>query len=379
MSCSTTNVGGVHGGLHPGIDLEAGAGNAPDANSAAAEEDSDTDENTWLAHHAAPKHKAVKAPALPPNWLPIVLWIVGVLLVIVAFPVYTSKTAFWTMTGCGIALAVIGTVLFVVYARRTEAVLADYRRKNDQEEVRNAQKRHLKRHRQHVTNSVCGNSLAETSQAAYAPQKLAFGSSTPAVPSFTTTLSAPPVSYAPSVLSTSVTSTDVKSGNANENGSHSVTWMDKNKPEGPLSAVKQFRSEEPVLAIRGTEAVLYPDHVPKPVPAKPMAKRATLGYEKPYACPADAAGPNDPLPFLNANGLGNVDVAESLTCKAPMFYTPPSQYPTVDDIATERQRFWSRPETPETDRARREGMLQEAAFLLGPPNYRSMVPIAIST
>ena len=147
--------------------------------------------------------------------------------------------------------------------------------------------------------------------------------------------------------------------------------MDDNMPPGsPLSAVKQFRTEEPVTALKMEQAIFVPDHEPHQVPATPSALR--LGYETPYAACGTTTTPQYVAAMNTAGALNPEDAALDTS---PMFYTPPSQYPTVDDIATERQRFWCRPETPETDRQRREGGLQEAAFLLGPPQDRSMVPI----
>ena len=138
--------------------------------------------------------------------------------------------------------------------------------------------------------------------------------------------------------------------------------MDDNKPRGsPLSAVKRFRTEEPVNALQTEHTTFVPDH------------GLRLGYETPYATGAFS---NDSVITVAAmNTAGALNPEDSLLDTSPMFYTPPSQYPSVDDIATERQRFWCRPETPETDRQRREGGLQEAAFLLGPPRDRSMVPV----
>jgi hypothetical protein len=50
----------------------------------------------------------------------------------------------------------------------------------------------------------------------------------------------------------------------------------------------------------------------------------------------------------------------------PIYYSPPSAYPDVNDMADERQRFWSRPETPTLDHHRRVQGLREAALSLGP-------------
>jgi hypothetical protein len=65
----------------------------------------------------------------------------------------------------------------------------------------------------------------------------------------------------------------------------------------------------------------------------------------------------------------------SCTAFSPSFYSPPSAYPSPDDIGGERQDFWCRPDTPAWDRHRRMQGLREAAYHLGPPKDGRSVPV----
>jgi hypothetical protein len=283
--------------------------------------------------------------------VPITLFVVGLVLLIVSIPLYGTKPAFWSMIACGSAAVVTGVVLFVLDAQRAAA-----RRAYIEQQERKA---HALRRAKKKADANKQASLAETSNA---------------------TVSA----AVPTIGGFVLPSPSRRTGGGNEglesgslgNGA-GVTWMDDNKPDSPLSAVKEFRTEEPVKAVRDALIDLVPDHPPKAVPAVSVARRLSLGYEKPYVCPGAAVSVPYAQAGVNVVDVGALNPESANECTAPMFYTPPSQYPTVDDIATERQRFWCRPETPETDRARREGLLKEASFLLGPPNDRSMVPVGI--
>lgn len=287
----------------------------------------------------------VAAQAMPPNWLPLLLWVLGVVLAAAALPLHTSKSVFWTLLVTSGVSVCVGSVLFVVYARRTEGILE-------------ARATLLKRMQDDKAQQV--KAKASCMQ-------------TPPLTSLAETAEGyVPFSPAPLQKRRRQRSSDATS-NANTTATIGVTWMDDNKPVGsPLSAVKTFRAEEPVNALQDERTTFVPDHDPKPVPATPCSVGLRLGYETPYS---DSMTPQY---IAAANTAGALNPEDAMLDTSPMFYTPPSQYPTVDDIATERQRFWCRPETPETDRQRREGGLQEAAFLLGPPRDGSMVPVTAS-
>ena len=59
----------------------------------------------------------------------------------------------------------------------------------------------------------------------------------------------------------------------------------------------------------------------------------------------------------------------------PITAQPIYTYPTVEEIRIERERFHSRPDTPELDRKRRTSMLREFALDLGHPRDGSMIPL----
>ncbi len=101
-----------------------------------------------------------------------------------------------------------------------------------------------------------------------------------------------------------------------------------------------------------------PAHSPKPVPA--IHPRLRPGYES----------ASQPAPTV-------VPHQEKCQDTGPVFYRPQRRYPSVDDIALERQAFNARPDTPDIDRRRRVGLLQEAALMMGPPRDGHMVPISI--
>lgn len=316
---------------------------------------------------------------LPPNWLPLLLWIVGTLLAVAGVPLRSSsKAAFWFLVLAGSASIIAGTVLFVMYAKRTEATLQARRMlllhaKHDDIEAcfqtqtnttnantngGNSSRKSIDSNSVPVTNvnvnaNVNANAETDVDVDADADADVTPGSD----------------AYTYSNVRRRRSKSAKRGSLSNENVNVNVTWMDDNKPAGsPLAAIKHFRKEEPSNVLQSEAVMMAPDHAPKPVPALLPSMR--LGYEKPYACgPANFGFTAASYDAMAINPL------EAAKDTAPLFYTPPSQYPTVDDIATERQRFWSRPETPETDRTRREGLLLEAAFQLGAPNDRSMVPV----
>jgi hypothetical protein len=129
--------------------------------------------------------------------------------------------------------------------------------------------------------------------------------------------------------------------------------MDEGRPRGsPLSRVKTFDSLESPAAVRRQLVQLMPDHAPKNVPATPLSMKATQPSR--YATPYDPSGGPSPPPALFQGSKG------------PVYYTPPSRYPTPDDLAEERQRFMQQPDTPACDRSRRLSALREIALTLKP-------------
>ena len=123
----------------------------------------------------------------------------------------------------------------------------------------------------------------------------------------------------------------------------------------PLAHVKRFDKTEPPVQVQTQPIEAVADHVPRPVPAQ----RVTLGYQ-----PASQPGPVSELGGVAAGFVSQTPPLSS----GPVFYSPPTRYPSVDDIATERQQFWSRPETPALARDRRIGELREAALQLRSPD-----------
>ena len=343
--------------------------------------DADTDADANADADASREIELDAEKPLPPNWLPLLLWILGTMLAVAGVPLRSSsKPAFWCLVLFGSASVIAGTVLFVMYAKRTEATLQARQtllllaKHDDVEMAMSTTRSRTQTLKSSVTPPDAGRGNRSTG--------INSNSNANANADVTTGSDADAYGYANANAnanddfplrrrsksarrSLSFDDGDGTSTNTNVN----VTWMDDNKPAGsPLAAIKHFRQEEPSNVLQSEAVMMAPDHAPKPVPALLPSKR--LGYEKPYAC-----GPANfgfTATSYDAMAINPLDAAKDT---APLFYTPPSQYPTVDDIATERQRFWSRPETPETDRTRREGLLLEAAFQLGAPNDRSMVPV----
>lgn len=141
-----------------------------------------------------------------------------------------------------------------------------------------------------------------------------------------------------------------------------VCWKDQHGggEQEHIAVQKEFDGDASPRDLRACPEQGVRDHPPKPVPAVPRAQRKlALGYES----------ASMPVPSTHANP----PPAET---RGPMWYTPPSRYPSVDDIAAQRQRFQARPETPAIDRQRRVGMLREAALMLGPPRDGSLVPMS---
>lgn len=66
-----------------------------------------------------------------------------------------------------------------------------------------------------------------------------------------------------------------------------------------------------------------------------------------------------------------VTVPSLLQIAAKPIYT----YPTVEEIRIERERFQSRPDTPDLDRKRRTSLLREYALDMGHPRDGSMIPL----
>jgi len=140
-----------------------------------------------------------------------------------------------------------------------------------------------------------------------------------------------------------------------------LTWMDGGGSDDlPLEQVLEFSSSEAPVQLQNNVLHEQPAHDPKTVPAIPMKQR--LGY-----VPASASGP-DLAAIFNP-------VAPPPSIGGAVYYKPPQKYPTVGQIAEERNRFMSRPETPDMDRHRRLGQLREYALTMKAQRSGAMVPL----
>lgn len=140
-----------------------------------------------------------------------------------------------------------------------------------------------------------------------------------------------------------------------------VQWADDGNKLKTIARVQEFdNTASPVDIAAAAPAYAVPDHEPKPVPARPVVVVPTPTiYEPAYITPPVVVEDVQPEPTAG-----------------PVYWSPPQRYPTVDAIADERQRFWSKPETPDVDRQRRVGQLREYALTLGRDRDGSSVPIA---
>ncbi len=353
------------------------------------------------------------APKLPNPWVPRGLWIAGAIVVIVAIPVaYKSMPAFIALFVVGVALIVAGAIVWGVQRSQTKKAL--HEREAQRHQTRAPGGCASKMDDMPVplvapstpsTPSTPATSLAAlplpmplpmpmpmplpnqssspppvtTTSAGAAPVQAVHGfrqqpqqQPQPSQPSQSSlqhqyhnnTLPpaldlsgpTPPPLSRPGTPSGETTQTPPRTPRRDKDSKRRVAWMDDNQPSGsPLARVKDFHYDDPVIVLHSEREILAPDHPPKQVPALLPAQRVALGYQ------SAAAPPVEPLPPNNFH-------------QASSYYTPPqNRYPTVDEIAQERQRFQARPQTPEMERARRLGGVLEASAMLK-PDYMS-VPV----
>jgi hypothetical protein len=105
-------------------------------------------------------------------------------------------------------------------------------------------------------------------------------------------------------------------------------------------------------------------HYPKPVPAIPRRKKL-LGYAPAYT--------PQPSPDILQYEFNPPQIPPSVG--GPVYYHPPYKYPTVGEIAEERNRFWSMPETPDIDLHRRIGETRQYAMNMTTQRSGLMIPI----
>jgi hypothetical protein len=182
--------------------------------------------------------------------------------------------------------------------------------------------------------------------------------------------------------------------------------QERNAP-GTIATVREFDLRESPLRVRHGTTVDEPDAPPRPlVPRKVSAVYGDIYQEPrdqevtvqpvvsfvPYAAstmPRDIVqGAAEDIADLSLRAAGGFGVISNVgagaveavvaagqaaaaaappgTVCGPMYYSPPASYPDVNDMADERQRFWSRPDTPTLDHHRRVQGLREAALSLGP-------------
>jgi hypothetical protein len=138
--------------------------------------------------------------------------------------------------------------------------------------------------------------------------------------------------------------------------SPAVSWQ---KDSG-LERVLEFNSTDMPKAINRATAVDMQAHAPRQVPAVPL--RQKLGY-------VAASQPGNDLDAV----FNPVEPPPSVG--GAVYYKPAYNYPTVGEIAEERNRFWSKPETPDVDRHRRLGELRDFALTMKPQRSGAMIPI----
>ena len=146
-----------------------------------------------------------------------------------------------------------------------------------------------------------------------------------------------------------------------------VSWSD----DTGLEKVVQFGKDDAPAAILAAVPQSQPAHEPKnvpmrlPPPALPEFVPLVAGYMAASAPGCNLADTFNPPPIAPSVG-------------GAVYYKPPSKYPTVGEIAEERSRFWSKPETPEIDRHRRLGQLRDYALTMRPQRSGTMVPLTVA-
>ena len=162
----------------------------------------------------------------------------------------------------------------------------------------------------------------------------------------------------------------------------SVSWSDGDS-QSPLERVVEFRGEEPPVVVARMEPVDMPAHMPRPVPAVPNKLRT--GYESPAVPLLVAAEPNKLRMGYESPAVpglpGQLDAAFQRPLPppstGPLYYTPFTGYPSVNDMIEERIRFQNRPDTPELERHRRLGLEWEVAMSMARHPDRSgyVIPV----
>lgn len=154
--------------------------------------------------------------------------------------------------------------------------------------------------------------------------------------------------------------------------SPAVSWSD----DTGLEKVVQFEKDDAPAAILAAIPLSQPAHKPKSVPMRLPAAAANAASLPEYV-PAVAGYMAASAPGCNlADTFNPPPIAPSVG--GAVYYKPPSKYPTVGEIAEERSRFWSKPETPEIDRHRRLGQLRDYALTMRPQRSGTMVPLTVA-
>ena len=184
---------------------------------------------------------------------------------------------------------------------------------------------------------------------------------------------------------------------ANRPASPGVTWSDAGS-SNTLENVVEFAAQDAPAVIAAAVPQTQPAHDPKAVPMR-LQRGAAL------ASVASPASPSAPMPVYAPPSLSPASessvvipvVAGYMPASAPggdladvfnpaplppsvggaVYYHPPYPYPTVGEIAEERNRFWAKPETPEIDRHRRLGQLRDYALTMRTQRSGLMVPVAV--
>jgi hypothetical protein len=161
--------------------------------------------------------------------------------------------------------------------------------------------------------------------------------------------------------------------------SPAVSWSD----DTGLEKVVQFKKDDAPAAILAAVPQNQAAHAPKNVPMRLLSPN--LLSPNPPSAAADNLPEYVPMVagYMPASAQG-CNLAETFnpppiapSVGGAVYYKPPSKYPTVGEIAEERSRFWSKPETPDIDRHRRLGQLRDYALTMRPQRSGTMVPVTV--
>jgi hypothetical protein len=187
---------------------------------------------------------------------------------------------------------------------------------------------------------------------------------------------------------------------ANRPASPGVTWSDAGS-SNTLENVVEFAAQDAPSVIGAAVPQTQPAHDPKAVPMRLQRGAALASISSPAPMSVTYASPSAPMPVYTATPASESSVvipivAGYMPASAPggdlaavfnpaplppsvggaVYYHPPYPYPTVGEIAEERNRFWAKPETPDIDRHRRLGQLRDYALTMRPQRSGLMVPVA---